>query len=337
MVGRMKTGCWMTLGTSLLFGPAIAHSQSSPTVTEYLGRCDASAAVAVGPDTFVVANDENATLRVYRRGNQKHLSEFKLKKSLSEADEDDDERDIEGAALLNGKIYWITSHGMKKDKDTGKLVPQPNRRRLFATELVVKDGVAEIKDPMSFYKNLVEDLEKAPTLKKYDLGTAATKGPEDKDGLNIEGLAATPQGHLLLAFRNPIPGRKALLVPLENPENVIKGQPAKLGVPIELDLDNRGIRSIDHIRERNIYLISAGSFGDSRDFAFYEWSGVASEAPKPRVDVNLQDLNPEALFTFPDGKSWMVLSDDGDHKVNGQKCKELDNAEERFRGMWIPF
>jgi len=33
-------------------------------------------------------------------------------------------------------------------------------------------------------------------------------------GLNIEGLCATPDGQLLIGFRNPIPDGKALIAPL---------------------------------------------------------------------------------------------------------------------------
>jgi hypothetical protein len=37
----------------------------APTMTTRHGPCDASAAVAVGPHTFIVANDEDNVLRVY--------------------------------------------------------------------------------------------------------------------------------------------------------------------------------------------------------------------------------------------------------------------------------
>ncbi|MBK8892095.1 MAG: hypothetical protein IPN75_17800 [Dechloromonas sp.] len=58
-----------------------------------------------------------------------------------------------------------------------------------------------------------------------DLRTAseAGKGPEEPGGLNIEGLAATPDKELLIGFRNPLSSnrvasrRKALLVPPQEP------------------------------------------------------------------------------------------------------------------------
>ena len=44
-----------------------ATADTSPPVTKHSGMCDASAAVPVGLFMFVVANDEDNTLRVYKR------------------------------------------------------------------------------------------------------------------------------------------------------------------------------------------------------------------------------------------------------------------------------
>jgi hypothetical protein len=48
-----------------LAGPTLAQSGLSSPLSR-TGMCDASAAVAVGADLFVVANDEDNVLRVYR-------------------------------------------------------------------------------------------------------------------------------------------------------------------------------------------------------------------------------------------------------------------------------
>jgi len=50
---------------------------------------------------------------------------------------------------------------------------------------------------------------------------ASHLAPKTPGALNIEGLCATPDHKLLIAFRNPLPQSKALLIPLENPEQVI--------------------------------------------------------------------------------------------------------------------
>jgi hypothetical protein len=50
--------------------------------------------------------------------------------------------------------------------------------------------------------------------------------------------------------RNPIPGKRALLVPLENPEEVVDGRAAKLGTPILLPLGGLGVRNIEYFEAR---------------------------------------------------------------------------------------
>ena len=45
-----------------------AAAQDQPSILEYSGMCDASAAIALDKDIFLVASDEDNVLRVYRRG-----------------------------------------------------------------------------------------------------------------------------------------------------------------------------------------------------------------------------------------------------------------------------
>jgi hypothetical protein len=80
-------------------------------VTEtYTGMCDGSAGTAITPDLFVVANDDSQTLRVYRRGKPEPLKEFDkdLNPFLGTDDINDQEADIEAAARVNNRVYWIT-------------------------------------------------------------------------------------------------------------------------------------------------------------------------------------------------------------------------------------
>ena len=88
------------------------------------------------------------------------------------------------------------------------------------------------------------------------LADASRLSAEAEGGFNIEGLAATPEGKLLIGLRNPLPQRRALVVPLENPAELIEGKTARFGLPIELDLDQRGIRSLELVGAS--YLIVAG-------------------------------------------------------------------------------
>src|SRR5438094_602992 len=92
--------------------------------------------------------------------------------------------------------------------------------------------------------------------------TESTRMCNASDGaLSIEGLASTPDGALLIGFRNPITDDgKALVARLKNPDQVVAGQPAEFGKPITLDLGGLGIRSME--RRGDEYLIVAGRHGE---------------------------------------------------------------------------
>jgi hypothetical protein len=294
-------------------------------VTRYRGPCDASAAVALDADHFVVGNDETDTLTIYRRGNSVAVGSLPLSKFLGGKARV--ESDIEGAAIIGTRIYWITSHGRSHH---GKA--EPHRQRLFATDL--RPGRPPSLVPVGRpYARLLRDLEEAPSLAPYRLADAARLAAEAEGGLNIEGLAATPDGRLLIGLRNPLPRQRALIVPLENPEEVIEGKRARLGAPIELDLDHRGIRSIERVGAS--YLLVAGPVADSGSFAFYRWSGKPGDAPAPMPEIDLKDLRPEALFAIPGTDRVQVLSDDGGIMVDGVECKKLPAVRQSFRSLIV--
>src|SRR5262249_47165299 len=148
---------------------------------------------------FVVASDEINTLYVYRRGHADPVTVVELHKFLDT--KKDKESDLEGAARIGNRVYWISSHGTNSDGEQ-----QDRRRRLFATDITSEAGGPSVKPVGSPYAALVADLISAPQLAAYDFATASTIPPKEPGGLNIEGLAATPDGRLLIGFRNPVPG-----------------------------------------------------------------------------------------------------------------------------------
>ena len=184
------------------------------------------------------------------------------------------------------------------------------------------------------YVKLLHDMDASAALKPYKLAGAARLAAEADGGFNIEGLAATPDGRLLIGLRNPLPHQRALIIPLDNPgDMIIKGQPARLGAPIELDLGRRGIRSIEFVGSS--YLIVAGPPGDKGSFALYRWSGQAGDAASPVSGVDLQDLRPEALFAIPQTERVQLLSDDGGVKMSGVACKKLPASQQTFRSLTV--
>lgn len=182
---------------------------------QHNGICDASGAVALDEHHFVVANDEDNILKVYRSdrsgGPVSGISGRDIN-DYFDNNPDNSEVDIEGAAQFGGMIYWITSHGRNKE---GK--PRPERRQFFANKLSQDDGEKRFKQLGRSYTRLVDDMLKDRRLQRYRLEAAEKLPPKAKGGLNIEGLAATPDQELLIGFRNPIPEGKALVLVLTNP------------------------------------------------------------------------------------------------------------------------
>lgn len=310
-------------------GPAGA--QAGPSIVEYSGMCDASAAVALDKDIFIVASDEDNVLRVYRRGESAATQSVPLDAYLEVGDPKHPEADLEGAARIGDTIYWISSHGQNKD---GK--ERPNRHRLFATTIAIESGTIKITPSGKPYRKLRSDLIAAPQLAKFKLDAAAARAPESKDGLNIEGLAAAPDGRLMVGFRNPLRKGKALIVAIDNPQEVVQGQPARIGAAAKLDLDHRGIRSIEWNEARSRYLIVAGPYNDDGTFALYAWSGKPGDAAAKVRGIDFRKFNPEAMFIESgDSTRVHILSDDGGLKIDGKDCKKIAPDRRHFRGTTL--
>jgi hypothetical protein len=303
------------LAALLLVAAGAASAQAAQT--RYEGLCDASAAVAMGSRHFVVADDEHNKLAVYKRGEAKPVDKVDLDKFLKTGEE----ADLEGAAQVGNRIYWTSSHALDSKGELHK-----DRYRFFATEISGKT----VKPTGKPYPALLADLIAAPALAPLKLADAAARAAEADGGFNIEGLAAAPDGSLLIGLRNPIPQGKAIIIPLLNPAALVDGAgPAHFGAVIRLDLGGRGVRSIERVGKD--YLIAAGPPGDVGTFAVYRWSGKATEAPTS-VKLDLGTLHPEALFAWPDGQV-TLLSDDGDVPVGGKRCKKADKADRGFRSL----
>ena len=296
---------------------------AKPSLTICRGMCDASAVVALG-EHFLVADDEDNILRVYSRAqggmplHRLNLSPFlRISRQSPEVD-------LEGAAPLGDRVYWISSHGRNKN---GK--DRVNRRRFFATTISTADGALVVKPVGAPYSHLLADLLGDPRLGPFNLGAASQRPPKSRNAMNIEGLCATPEGHLLLGFRNPIPQGKALLVRLLNPGELIESQAARFGDPVLLDLGGLGIRSL--ARSGNRYYLIAGSYDGDGQSWLYEWSG-GPDAPRRLPRAELAGLNPEAIdCLMEDGIArLLVVSDDGTLKIGGKDCKSVKDPNLKY-------
>lgn len=305
-------------------------SVQAASITEpifYYGMCDASAAVALDGKHFAVANDEDNPIRIYRADEGSlPLQTFNFARTFR-VDPKKPEMDLEGACWLGEKIFWISSHGRNKDGEE-----RPSRQFLFATTCTKTAKGFDLKPVGKPYQLLLLDLAREPRFKSLQLAEASRLAPKVPGALNIEGLCATPEGKLLIGFRNPTPQSQALLIPLENPEQVITGQRAKFGEPFLLSLGGLGVRDIAFWR--NEYLIVGGSMDGSGTSALFRWDGK-SATPKKVDWLKLGNLNPEALIVYEGREAFQVLSDDGTRRIGTESCKNLrDPKQRRFRGVW---
>jgi hypothetical protein len=298
--------------------------------TAYAGMADASGGVTLSSNLFAVANDEDNILRIYRLDDTNGpVKQFDVNAFL-QVEGKSLEADLEAAARIGDRIFWIGSHGRNR---VGK--ERLNRCRLFATEIQGSGDNLLLQPVGAPYKRLLEDLNADSRFARFGLAEAARYTPKEFDALNIEGLCATSEGHLLIGFRNPIPEGNALLIPLLNPNEVISGRSPQFGAPIQLDLGGRGIR--DLVYYQGSYMISAGSYNGRRDFELYRWSGPNS-TPEPLRVKHLNRYNPEGILIYPD-KGWreiQILSDDGTRPIEGIPAKQFPDPRRRtFRSFWL--
>lgn len=350
-----------------LRSPAICDG-SDGEVLIFNGASDASAAVAVTDDMFVVADDEDNILRIYEIGKAgQSVGSFDMT-SFLDIEPDYPEADIEAATRVGRRIYWITSHGRNKD---GKL--RPNRYRFFATELFVEGRSVKLLPVGKPCENLVHELLKTNDASRLGLDKATRFGeklkkkdteklaPKD-EGLNIEGLCASHDGGTLyIGLRNPRPKdkqdkrAKAIVVPLLNPDQIIeKGETPVFGEPMLWDLNGLGIRSMEYSLFHESFFIIAGGPDEEEEFALYRWSGKPESGPELEREFSLgkSKFSPEALIPFEKSGRLLMLSDDGSLivKVAGEwECMEgeyrndgtclnkyLANPDRKtFRGIWL--
>lgn len=322
---------WLFILPGIAFSNVEIFAQGGVETKIYKGMCDASAAVALDENTFIVANDEDNDLRVFDKNNPIELQRIKLSEIFKDKifDGNNLEIDIEGATRLGDKIFWTGSHSASKN---GKA--RPSRHRLFAVNISSDEKTGKfIAVPVGrIYTELISELENEPRFKDFKLNEAQDIKPKDIGGLSIEGLAATPTGHLLIGFRNPLLGGqttpdkilingKSLIVELINPLEVVEGKPAKFAAPIILDLGGFGFRGLEYDNTRNRYLIVAGPYFDKQEVLsqnseaaearLYLWSGKRADQPQLQKIINLSGFNAETAFVYQKTGIVQLFSDDG--------------------------
>lgn len=275
---------------------------------EYRGLCEASAGAYVDAEHFAVASDETNRLQLYRRGNPQPIgSGFDMEEFTSF-----DKSDLEAAAAIGDRVYWMSSHSFNRDGED-----KAKRKLFFATRFAVSDGRPTLVPVGHPIKSLRDGIARA-----------AGVAPRE---LNIEALAADADGGLLIGLRAPLRDGKAIVLAFRNPAAVIdrKAEP-EFGAPVLVDLGGRGLRGMERLAGNDApYIIAAGMAADSAEgFAMFRWSGPGSDPV--RIDgVDLAGLRPEVAMGVSGQGVVQVLSDDGD------VCSDEDGspAARRFRSI----
>src|SRR5438309_11785508 len=149
--------------------------------------CDASAAIALTDRLFAAASDEDSVIRVYNReGSANPVQSIDLA-ALLDLDARKPESDLEAAARIGDRAYWMTSHGRNR---SGKL--RLSRERFFATQIATNGQGIQLKLIGKPYENLLRDLARDPKLARFNLAGASLREPKARGALNMEGLSATP-------------------------------------------------------------------------------------------------------------------------------------------------
>ncbi|TGD95693.1 DUF3616 domain-containing protein [Methylobacterium nonmethylotrophicum] len=298
----MRSDQLRLLGTVSLVLVTLA-SPAGAQVTEYEKTCEVSAAATLDERHFVVANDETGTLTVYDRARTEPVSRFELSPDIT---------DIEGAARIGNTIFWLSSHSLtKKGHD------KPERKLLLATAVADGPGLSAVGVPFA-------------DLRRTLAGALAMDEATLSKDLNIEGLAATPDGGLLIGLRGPrTPAGKAIVVRLDDPFRLVGlGRPTSLPAvkpgPTfvrELDLAGRGIRSMERVGDgARSYIVVADSEQDADpDPLLFWWDGDGEVAPGPKIGP-LAGTVPEALVAWTQTQI-QLFGDNGDRCTDKLKFK----------------
>jgi hypothetical protein len=312
------------LMAALFLGPLAQTSlakEGVPSGNRHPGMSGASAAIFLDAGRVVVASDEDNRLRVYDpSASEPAITAWDASPWLRLSGRHP-ECDLEGAARVGNRIYWIGSHGRNKD---GKY--RANRHRFFATEVTETPQGPRLRSVGSPCSTLVSAMLTTPSLASLHLDAAAALPPDSKGGLNIEALAARPDGSLWIGFRAPLTQGKSILVPLLNPDAVLEGQAPRFGSPTRLDLGGRGLRDMAWTGSEWI-LVAGASGGEQKGTRLFRWNGEGS-SPNALDVPGLKNIHIEAVAIPPERpvRRFLLCSDD-----SNRKSDEVPS----FRSYWI--
>ena len=312
----------------------LAPDGRPPTV--YRETCDGSGAVAVSQAHFLDVNDENQVARIYTQGQASApVQSIDLSPTFGAV-----EADLEDIARVGDRIFITTSHARTASGNLNRA-----RYRLGAFDLAGAPpslaltpvgSTGQLLDQMLVAGNWdtpnTAVIAALTTSSKLNDNSDPDLAPEI-DGTNIEGLANDGTGKLLIGFRNPRPGGKALVVSLVNPDAALTGT-ARFGTAYEIDLGGLGIRSMTYSPTHAAVLIVAGAHNSGTTFQLYKWTPGGAPALVTAITAPASSA-PEAVVAYPGSKDVQIVFDGGDALIGGVGCKDAPVGDRVFSDLIV--
>jgi hypothetical protein len=308
-------------------------------------------AVMIDAAHFLDGNDEQQGMRLYARGaTGTPLATIDVSGGIGLTT--GDEADFEDAARIGDRIYVIGSHARNKN---GKL--ERARYRFFAMDLSGTSPAIGLSVP-GYTGALLDQMVLAENWTTPDAAVIATLTTSSNltratdptlaplaGGANIEGLAWLPTtsrpNQLMIGFRTPLQGGKAIVVSLLNADAVIAGVAAQFGEATLLDLGGLSVRGMTWSPVHDAILVIAGPQTDAAGpFRLFKWSGDAADAPIAVGDVTGVPAGsaPESIVAYPNTRDVQVVFDEGDRTIGTGICKDAVEGSQVFGDviMYVP-
>jgi hypothetical protein len=223
--------------------------------------------------------------------------------------------DLEDAAFDGqSDVFLITSHSRTRLDETPE-----SRYRLARLHFDATGKLIEARQSDALLKVIQTEV---PFL------ADSIRRPPAKAGFNIEGLASTPEGHLLVGLRAPTitestkradGGQEdAVLFAIRNPHALFQSPPAaaSLGEVVKIDLDGQGVRGMCYDPDRRAFWLLAGLSVDPNHpvrspWALWLWDRK-SEPVRARLPEGINLEQPESVCRIDvSGKPHLLLIGDG--------------------------
>lgn len=311
------------------FEAPVEEADPAPDYNRFLTIFEPSAAASLSDGRVVVVEDEShRPLHVLRPDRtlgfqSSAISTASLVDVVSGESEVEKLEDLEGLAIdKHDCIYAITSHSR-----TGSGKRKSGREKLIRFCL---DG-GEVVD-LRVHQDLTEEL--AAAFPPLDQAAREREVKEGKE-LNIEALGLSADGRrLLIGLRTPVIDDRALIVVLENPDDVFEqgARPLFAPEPWYLDLDKGGIRSLTYDPELEGYLIiSRREDKKGKPFKLWFWSGDPAVEPERVSIAGAENINRAEGITsiVQDGERRLLIVFDDGHRLRriGGHYRIIDYAD----------